>query len=173
MHIGYARVSTADQNMHLQEDALEKVGCQRVSTTGPAAPKMTGAACPKLWPTHGRADTLVVWKLVHQPNTTLSDDDLKRIRRHRPDHNRLGCAVQLGLLRYPGWPFRPADAVQQPVITYVADQLGVGPKQTLREVLRRIRTETKERREVLVFYAGVVGAITGLLGAVVSVLELG
>lgn len=110
---------------------------------------------------------------MHQPNTTLSDDDLKRIRRHRPDHNRLGYAVQLGLLRYNGWPFRPADAVQQPVITYVADQLGVGPKQTLREVLRRIRTETKERREVLMFYAGVVGAITGLLGAVVSVLELG
>lgn len=30
MRIGYARVSTADQNMHLQQDALEKVACERV-----------------------------------------------------------------------------------------------------------------------------------------------
>lgn len=30
MRIGYARVSTADQNMHLQQDALEKAGCERV-----------------------------------------------------------------------------------------------------------------------------------------------
>src|SRR5689334_5385495 len=30
VRIGYARVSTADQNMHLQQDALEKAGCERV-----------------------------------------------------------------------------------------------------------------------------------------------
>jgi TnpA family transposase len=73
---------------------------------------------------------------------TLSDDDLKRIRRHRRDHNRLGYAVQLGLLRYPGWPFRPADALPQPMITYIAAQLGVGPKlikeySTTRDTTRR------------------------------------
>jgi DNA invertase Pin-like site-specific DNA recombinase len=30
MRIGYARVSTADQNADLQEDALQKAGCEKI-----------------------------------------------------------------------------------------------------------------------------------------------
>jgi DNA invertase Pin-like site-specific DNA recombinase len=30
MRIGYARVSTGDQNPDLQEDALQKAGCQKI-----------------------------------------------------------------------------------------------------------------------------------------------
>jgi len=30
MRIGYARVSTADQNPDLQEDALHKAGCEKI-----------------------------------------------------------------------------------------------------------------------------------------------
>jgi hypothetical protein len=37
MRIGYARVSTADQNPDLQEDALQKAGCERSSAMSPAA----------------------------------------------------------------------------------------------------------------------------------------
>ena len=32
MHIGYARVSTGEQNLDLQTDALEDEGCERVFT---------------------------------------------------------------------------------------------------------------------------------------------
>ena len=61
--IGYARVSTRDQNLDLQTAALNKVGCDRIFEE-----TMSGAkrARPELERTldHVRAgDTLVVWKL--------------------------------------------------------------------------------------------------------------
>jgi DNA invertase Pin-like site-specific DNA recombinase len=63
MRIGYARVSTIDQNLNLQKDALRAAGCERVFTdmvSGARAerPGLTAAleACRP-------GDTLVVWKL--------------------------------------------------------------------------------------------------------------
>ena len=37
----------------------------------------------------------------------LSEQDLRRVNARRRRHNRLGFAVQLCLLRYPGWPLNP------------------------------------------------------------------
>src|SRR4051812_8506705 len=64
MLVGYARVSTLDQNLDLQRDALKKVGCERLfeeKRSGKAGTKRPEfeAALAYLRPT----DVLVVWKL--------------------------------------------------------------------------------------------------------------
>ena len=63
MLIGYARISTHDQNLDLQRDALEKVGCERVivDTMSGAASARPGLAQIKDILRAG--DTLVVWRL--------------------------------------------------------------------------------------------------------------
>ncbi|MBI3957335.1 MAG: recombinase family protein [Chloroflexi bacterium] len=63
MLVGYARVSTDDQNLDLQLDALEQAGCERLFTD-----EMSGAKSerPGLNDALGfvrSGDTLVVWRL--------------------------------------------------------------------------------------------------------------
>lgn len=63
MKVGYARVSTHEQNLDLQEDALEKAGCERIFRD-----RVSGAAAarPGLQDALDyvrEGDTLVVWRL--------------------------------------------------------------------------------------------------------------
>jgi DNA invertase Pin-like site-specific DNA recombinase len=61
--IGYARVSTDDQNLALQLDALKKAGCDRVFTDKASGARLTRPGLADAL-SHLRAgDTLVVWKL--------------------------------------------------------------------------------------------------------------
>lgn len=61
--IGYARVSTEDQNLTLQLDALKKIGCERVFTDKVGGAKVVRPGLTDAL-SHLRAgDTLVVWKL--------------------------------------------------------------------------------------------------------------
>src|ERR1700756_2547356 len=63
MLIGYARVSTDDQSLSLQRDALTKVGCKRIFTDkASGAPTQRPGLADAL--SHLRkGDSLVVWKL--------------------------------------------------------------------------------------------------------------
>lgn len=56
---------------------------------------------------------------------TFSDHDLDIINNHRRDHNRLGFAVQLAVLRYPGWSLSDLNDIPESVIGYIAKQIGV------------------------------------------------
>jgi TnpA family transposase len=58
---------------------------------------------------------------------TLSPRDLQIIDRHRRTANRLGFAVQLGLLRFPGRTLADVPEVPARVVEYIAQQIGVGP----------------------------------------------
>jgi len=58
---------------------------------------------------------------------TLNESDLSMVRQHRGDHNRLGFAVQLCCLRFPGCVL-PTDAEPPaPLLTSVGHQLHIDP----------------------------------------------
>lgn len=64
---------------------------------------------------------------VSQPDLirhyTLSSSDLSLISRCRHDHNRLGFAVMLCYLRYPGRPLRPDERPPAETIEFIAAQI--------------------------------------------------
>jgi DNA invertase Pin-like site-specific DNA recombinase len=63
MLIGYARVSTHDQTLNMQRDALEKAGCEQIFTDQVSGTKAERKGLNEAL-SHLRAgDTLVVWRL--------------------------------------------------------------------------------------------------------------
>jgi DNA invertase Pin-like site-specific DNA recombinase len=63
MLVGYARVSTQEQSLHLQRDALKKAGCKRIFTDVASGVKSERPGLGKALEFVRRGDTLVVWKL--------------------------------------------------------------------------------------------------------------
>lgn len=63
MLIGYARVSTHDQNLDLQQDALAKAGCEKVFTDVASGAKSDREGLREALQFARPKDTLVVWKL--------------------------------------------------------------------------------------------------------------
>jgi DNA invertase Pin-like site-specific DNA recombinase len=61
--LGYARVSTTDQQPHLQVDALEGAGCYRVFTETASGARTDRPTLEQLLDQLRPGDTLVVWKL--------------------------------------------------------------------------------------------------------------
>jgi TnpA family transposase len=56
---------------------------------------------------------------------TFSTKDLQAIARHRRPENRLGFAVQLAVLRFPGRTLTELPEVPERVLAFVAEQVGV------------------------------------------------
>jgi len=63
MKIGYARVSTADQHLRMQEDALKNAGCEEIFTDVISGVKSQRPGLDKALEYVREGDTLVVWKL--------------------------------------------------------------------------------------------------------------
>src|SRR3954463_3595312 len=57
----------------------------------------------------------------------LSTEDLMLVRAKRRTLNRLGFAVQLCFLRYPGQGLGPGEQPPAALLAFVAEQLGIVP----------------------------------------------
>ena len=63
MLIGYARVSTEDQHLHLQVDALKEAGCEKLFTDEMSGMKSERPGLREALAFVRAGDTLVVWRL--------------------------------------------------------------------------------------------------------------
>ena len=63
MLIGYARVSTSDQTLNLQQDALEKIGCVKIFTDVMSGSTTERSGLDEALAYVREGDTLVVWRL--------------------------------------------------------------------------------------------------------------
>jgi DNA invertase Pin-like site-specific DNA recombinase len=63
MYIGYARVSTEDQTLDLQKDALEKIGCTKIFTDTASGAKAERKGLEEALSYVREGDILVVWRL--------------------------------------------------------------------------------------------------------------
>ncbi|MDQ0186670.1 Tn3 family transposase [Cytobacillus kochii] len=81
---------------------------------------------------------------------TFSKRDLEIVNKRRREENRLGFAVQLAVLRYPGWPYTHIKSIPESVIHYISKQIGATPssislypqrENTLWDHLKEIRSE--------------------------------
>src|SRR5437016_13435704 len=63
MYIGYARVSTQDQHLDLQQDALRQAGCTRIIVDRVSGTVAERPGLAKLKEILRAEDTLVVWRL--------------------------------------------------------------------------------------------------------------
>lgn len=63
MKIGYARVSTKDQSLSMQVEALKKVGCNRIHEEIASGAKTARPVLDEIMRNLREGDTLVIWKL--------------------------------------------------------------------------------------------------------------
>jgi DNA invertase Pin-like site-specific DNA recombinase len=63
MFVGYARVSTTDQTLHLQHDALTSAGCTKIFTDTASGAQTERKGLTEALAYVRAGDTLVVWKL--------------------------------------------------------------------------------------------------------------
>lgn len=63
MKIGYARVSTKDQSLNLQKDALKKAGCKKIYSEQVSGSKIEREQLDELIKQVRKGDIIIVWKL--------------------------------------------------------------------------------------------------------------
>jgi Resolvase, N terminal domain len=63
MRIGYARVSTTEQNLDLQRDALKRAGCEKIIEDTASGANLHRSGLERVQEMLGSGDVLAVWRL--------------------------------------------------------------------------------------------------------------
>ena len=79
---------------------------------------------------------------------TLFAADLAAIRRCRGDHNRLGHALMLCYLRYPGRPLKAGERPPRPLLLFIAEQIDALPE-AIEDYLAEERNRRRHAAELL------------------------
>lgn len=82
---------------------------------------------------------------------TFTIEDFKFINKHRRDHNLLGIALQLALLRYPGWTLFQLKDILSQILFYIAKQIDVSP-QEFTQYAKRLATRNEHIKELRQHY---------------------
>jgi TnpA family transposase len=98
---------------------------------------------------------------------TLSRLDRNLVAERRGDANRLGCAVQLALLRHPGTALAYLDQPTDALVTWMAGQLDI-PAAVFAEYARRPQTMTDHARQL----AATLGLRTPTMADVPQMIEV-
>lgn len=83
MFIGYARVSTTEQNLDLQIAALEKAGCQKIYTDKASGKSHKNPGLKKAIRALSQGDTLIAWSLDRLGRTMKGLIDLSYLLNHK------------------------------------------------------------------------------------------
>lgn len=78
---------------------------------------------------------------------TFISEDLGFINKHRRNHNRLGIALQLAVLRYPGWTLFQIKDIPNQILDYIAKQINVSPEEYT-QYAKRIATRNEHLEEL-------------------------
>ena len=97
MLIGYARVSTQDQSLDLQTEALTKAGCKKIFTDKISGSRAERPGLTKALEMLREGDTLIVWKLDRLGRSVKNLVDLVgELHKHGIQFNSLTDAIDTG-----------------------------------------------------------------------------
>jgi len=82
---------------------------------------------------------------------TFTSEDLEFINKHRRDHNRIGIALQLAVLRYPGWTLFQIKDIPNKILDFVAKQINVS-SQDYKQYAKRVATRNEHLEELRQHY---------------------
>ena len=77
----------------------------------------------------------------------LTRNDIELIQRRRRLSSRLGFALHLCCLRFPGKTWLPGEVVPPEVLSFVAEQLGIEPTELDRYTSQRVQTHYEHMAE--------------------------